>query len=388
MTAVTRTAWADTVGVTATEIKMGNTTAYSGPASAYSSGAKTLGAFWNMINDRGGINGRKITYISVDDGYVPSKTVEVVRRLVEQDQVAFIAAPLGTAPNTAIQKYLNQKHVPQLFIATGADRFADPANFPWTIGWAPSYRTEGQIYAKYILRERPNAKIAVLYQNDDLGKDYLAGLADILGKDYDKHVIRAVSYEVTDPTVDSQVATLKDSGADCLVSAATPKFAAQLIRRIYDIGWKPLHCMTNVAASVGTVMKPAGVEKGVGIVSSAYIKDASDPAWKNDPGMVEWRAFIDKYNPGADIGDSSNVVAYGYGLTIQQALLQCGNDLSRENIMRQAANIKNLDPRVLFPGILINTSPTNFRPIRKMQLTRWNGTFWEIFGDLLEGAAI
>ena len=388
MTAVTRTAWADTVGVTATEIKMGNTTAYSGPASAYSSGAKTLGAFWNMINDRGGINGRKITYISVDDGYVPSKTVEVVRRLVEQDQVAFIAAPLGTAPNTAIQKYLNQKHVPQLFIATGADRFADPTNFPWTIGWAPSYRTEGQIYAKYILRERPNAKIAVLYQNDDLGKDYLAGLADILGKDYDKHVIRAVSYEVTDPTVDSQVATLKDSGADCLVSAATPKFAAQLIRRIYDIGWKPLHCMTNVAASVGTVMKPAGVEKGVGIVSSAYIKDASDPAWKNDPGMVEWRAFIDKYNPGADIGDSSNVVAYGYGLTIQQALLQCGNDLSRENIMRQAANIKNLDPRVLFPGILINTSPTNFRPIRKMQLTRWNGTFWEIFGDLLEGAAI
>ena len=388
MTAVTRTAWADTVGVTATEIKMGNTTAYSGPASAYSSGAKTLGAFWNMINDRGGINGRKITYISVDDGYVPSKTVEVVRRLVEQDQVAFIAAPLGTAPNTAIQKYLNQKHVPQLFIATGADRFADPTNFPWTIGWAPSYRTEGQIYAKYILRERPNAKIAVLYQNDDLGKDYLAGLADILGKDYDKHVIRAVSYEVTDPTVDSQVATLKDSGADCLVSAATPKFAAQLIRRIYDIGWKPLHCMTNVAASVGTVMKPAGVEKGVGIVSSAYIKDASDPAWKNDPGMVEWRAFIDKYNPGADIGDSSNVVAYGYGLTIQQALLQCGNDLSRENIMRQAANIKHLDPRVLFPGILINTSPTNFRPIRKMQLTRWNGTFWEIFGDLLEGAAI
>jgi branched-chain amino acid transport system substrate-binding protein len=381
-------ALAETVGITATEIKIGNTSAYSGPASAYSTGAKSFIAYFNMINDRGGINGRKVNVITLDDGYVPSKTVEVVRRLVEQDQVAFIAAPLGTAPNSAIQKYLNQKKVPQLFLASGADKFADPKNYPWTIGWGPSYRTEGQIYAKYILRERPNAKIGMIYQNDDLGKDYVLGLQDILGKDYDRKVVKAVSYEVTDPTVDSQVATLKDSGADVLVSACTPKFAAQLIRRAYDIGWQPLHCMSNVSVSVGTVMKPAGVEKGVGIISSAYIKDASDPAWKDDPGMNEFRAFSAKYNPTADMGDSSVVVGYGYAVTTHQVLLQCGEDLSRENIMRQAANIKDLDTKVLFPGILINTSPTNFRPIRKMQLTRWNGAFWELFGDLLEGAPV
>lgn len=388
MTAASAQALAETVGVTKTEIKIGNTSAYSGPASAYSTGAKSFIAFFDMINDQGGVNGRKIKIITLDDGYVPSKTVEVVRRLVEQDQVAFIAAPLGTAPNSAIQKYLNQKKVPQLFLASGADKFADPQNFPWTIGWAPSYRTEGQIYAKYIMREKPNAKIGVIYQNDDLGKDYILGLKDVFGKDYDKKVIKQVSYEVTDPTVDSQVLTLKDSGADALVSACTPKFAAQLIRRAYDIGWQPLHCMSNVSASVGTVMKPAGPEKGIGIITSAYIKDASDPAWKDDPGIIEFKAFSAKYNPTADMGDSSNVVGYGYAITTLQVLQQCGEDLSRENIMRQAANIRNLDPRILFPGIMINTSPTNFRPIRKMQLTRWNGTIWEIFGELLEGAPV
>ncbi|MBC7636037.1 MAG: ABC transporter substrate-binding protein [Acetobacteraceae bacterium] len=388
MTAASARALAETVGVTKTEIKIGNTSAYSGPASAYSTGAKSFIAFFDMINEQGGVNGRKIKIITLDDGYVPSKTVEVVRRLVEQDQVAFIAAPLGTAPNSAIQKYLNQKKVPQLFLASGADKFADPQNFPWTIGWAPSYRTEGQIYAKYIMRERPNAKIGVIYQNDDLGKDYVLGLKDVFGKDYDKKVIKQVSYEVTDPTVDSQVLTLKDSGADALVSACTPKFAAQLIRRAYDIAWQPLHCMSNVSASVGTVMKPAGPEKGIGIITSAYIKDASDPAWKDDPGVIEFKAFSAKYNPTADMGDSSNVVGYGYAITTLQVLQQCGEDLSRENIMRQAANIRDLDPKILFPGIMINTSPTNFRPIRKMQLTRWNGTIWEIFGELLEGAPV
>ena len=381
-------ALAETVGVTKTEIKIGNTTAYSGPASAYSTGAKTYVAYFNWVNDQGGINGRRVNVTSLDDGYVPSKTVEVVRRLVEQDQVAFIASPLGTAPNSAIQKYLNQKKVPQLFLASGADKFADPKNFPWSIGWGPSYRTEGQIYAKYINREKPNAKVAVIYQNDDLGKDYVAGLMDVFGKDYDKKVVKQVSYEVTDPTIDSQVATLKDSGADALVSACTPKFTAQLIRRAFDIDWRPLHCMANVSASVGTVMKPAGAEKGIGIVSSAYIKDATDPAWNNDPGMIEFKAFMTKYNPSADLADSSAVVGYGYALTTHQVLLQCGEDLSRENIMRQATNIKNLDVKVLFPGILINTSPTNFRPIRKMQLTRWNGTTFQIFGDLLEGAPV
>ena len=388
MTAASARALAETVGVTKTEIKIGNTSAYSGPASAYSTGAKSFIAFFDMINEQGGVNGRKIKIITLDDGYVPSKTVEVVRRLVEQDQVAFIAAPLGTAPNSAIQKYLNQKKVPQLFLASGADKFADPQNFPWTIGWGPSYRTEGQIYAKYIMRERPNAKIGVIYQNDDLGKDYILGLKDVFGKDYDKKVIKQVSYEVTDPTVDSQVLTLKDSGADALVSACTPKFAAQLIRRAYDIAWQPLHCMSNVSASVGTVMKPAGPEKGIGIITSAYIKDASDPAWKDDPGVIEFKAFSAKYNPTADMGDSSNVVGYGYAITTLQVLQQCGEDLSRENIMRQAANIRDLDPKILFPGIMINTSPTNFRPIRKMQLTRWNGTIWEIFGELLEGAPV
>jgi branched-chain amino acid transport system substrate-binding protein len=388
MTAAAGRAFADTVGVTKTEIKIGNTTAYSGPASAYSTGAKTYVAYFTMINDQGGINGRKINVISLDDGYVPSKTVEVVRRLVEQDQVAFIASPLGTAPNSAIQKYLNMKNVPQLFLASGADKFADPKHFPWTIGWGPSYRTEGQIYAKYIDREKPNAKVAVIYQNDDLGKDYMAGLMDVWGKDYDKKVVKQVSYEVTDPTIDSQVATLKESGADALVSACTPKFTAQLIRRAFDIDWKPLHCMANISASVGTVMKPAGADKGIGIISSAYIKDATDPAWDNDPGMIEFKAFAKKYNPAADLADSSAVVGYGYALTTHQVLLQCGEDLSRENIMRQATNIRNLDVKVLFPGILINTSPTNFRPIRKMQLTRWNGTTFKIFGDLLEGAPV
>ena len=375
-------------GASDTEIKIGNIMPYSGPASAYGTIGKAEAAYFNKINAEGGINGRKITFISYDDAFSPPKAVEQARKLVESDEVLLIFQPLGTQSNSATQKYMNSKKVPQLFVATGATKWGDPQNFPWTIGWGPSYRTEGQIYAKYIMRERPNAKIGVIYQNDDLGKDYILGLKDVFGKDYDKKVIKQVSYEVTDPTVDSQVLTLKDSGADALVSACTPKFAAQLIRRAYDIAWQPLHCMSNVSASVGTVMKPAGPEKGIGIITSAYIKDASDPAWKDDPGVIEFKAFSAKYNPTADMGDSSNVVGYGYAITTLQVLQQCGEDLSRENIMRQAANIRDLDPKILFPGIMINTSPTNFRPIRKMQLTRWNGTIWEIFGELLEGAPV
>lgn len=375
------------VGVTKTEIKVGNTSAYSGPASAYSIGAKTAAAYINMINDQGGIHGRKINLISLDDGYNPAKTVEVVRRLVEQEEVAIMFANLGTAPNSSVHKYVNLKKIPLIFLASGADKFADYKNYPWSLGWGPSYRTEGQIYAKYLNAQRPQGKIAMLYQNDDLGKDYLEGIRDVFGADFNQRVIRTVSHEVTDATVDSQVVTLKDSGADCLVSATTPKFAAQLIRRAYDIGWKPLHCMANVSASVSSVMKPAGAEKGIGIVSSAYIKDPNDPKWANDPAMIEWRAFVTKYGGGLlDVNDVNAFVGLGYVKTLVHVLQQCGDDLSRENIIRQATNIQKLDVGVLFPGITINTSPTNYHPIRQMQLTRWTGEYWDAFGNIIEGA--
>lgn len=377
---------ATTVGVSKTEIKIGNTSAYSGPASAYSIGAKSAIAFLNMVNAKGGINGRKMNVITLDDGYNPAKTVEQVRRLVEQDQVACLFALLGTAPNSAIQRYVNVKKVPHLFVASGAAKWADPENFPWSIGWGPSYRTEGQIYAKYLLSNRPRGRIAIMYQNDDLGKDYVAGVRDVLGTDYDTRVVRSASYEVTDATIDSQVAMLKDSGADCLISACTPKFGAQLIRRAFDIGWQPLHCMTNVTSSVSSVMKPAGAEKGIGIVTSTYIKDPNDPSWANDKGLSEYREFMTKFAPELDMNDVNTVLGTGYAKTLVRCLTQCGDDLSRENIMRQAANLKDLDIGILFPGILINTSPTNFRPIRQMQLTRWTGEFWQVFGDLIEAA--
>ncbi len=383
---LTRPARAITAGVTKTELKIGSTTAFSGPASAYSIGAKAVLAYVRMLNDQGGINGRKLNLLMYDDGYNPAKTVEMTRRLVEQDEVAFLLAQLGTAPNSAIRKYVNDKKVPHLFVATGAAKWGDPEHFPWTMGWSPTYRTEGQIYAKYILKERPNGKIAVIFQNDDLGRDYLDGLRDVLGADFDKRVIKTASYEVTDATVDSQISTLADSGADCLVSASTPKFGAQLIRKAYDIGWKPLHCMTNVTASVSSVMKPAGAQKGVGIITSTYVKDPNDPAWAKDPAMMEWRAFVAKYGADLDANDVNCFVGLGYARTAVQMIKQCGDDLSRENIMRQAANIRDLDVGVLFPGILVNTSPTNYRPIRQMQLTRWNGEFWEVFGGLLQGA--
>jgi branched-chain amino acid transport system substrate-binding protein len=373
-------------GVTATEIKIGNTAAYSGPASAYGIIAKTEGAYMQMVNDAGGVNGRKLVYDTVDDGYSPPKTVEQVRRLVEDDKVAFLFATIGTASNTAIAKYVNSKGVPLLFLGSGANKWGDYKNFPWLIGWQPSYRTEAQIYTRYILANKPDAKIGILYQNDDFGKDYPLGVKDVLGDRYDARV-KTVSYEVTDATVDSQILDLKSWGADVLITAATPKFAAQTIRKVADIGWKPLHLLTNVSISVGSVIEPAGVERAVGILTAAYIKDPTDPTWKDDPGMVGWRAFMAKYMPGADLSDAGCVFAYGVTYTLHQVLKQAGDDLSRDNIMRQAANLKDLKVPVLLPGITVNTSPTNFHPITQMQLQRWNGKTWVLFGEVLSGTS-
>jgi branched-chain amino acid transport system substrate-binding protein len=376
---------ADTPGVTATEIKIGHTIPYSGPASAYGVIGKGHTAYFNMVNENGGVAGRKVNFISLDDGYSPPKTVEQVRRLVEQDGVAFMFSPLGTPNNTAIQKYLNQKKVPTLFVATGADKWGNYKDNPWTIGWQPSYRTEAQIYSKYMRKQMPNPKMAILYQNDDFGKDYVGGLKDALGSDYGKFVIKEVSYEVTDATIDSQAVSMKEAGADVILTAATPKFAAQMIRKVYDLNWKPLHFLSNVSASVGAVITPAGPEKAVDIVTSQYIKDSTDPTWKDDPGLAEWRGFMNKWLPGADQTDGGYLSAYGVDVTMMQVFKQCGTDLSRERLMHEAANIKDMYCPVLINGITVNTSPTNFHPITKMQLSRWNGKNWQLFGDVIEG---
>ncbi len=375
----------DTPGVTANEIKLGQTMPYSGPASAYGAIGKGEVAFMKMMNEKGGVSGHKIDLLSVDDGYAPPKAVEQIRKLVESDGVAFIFNSLGTPSNTAIQKYLNQKKIPQLFVATGADKWADPKDNPWTMGWQPSYRVEARIYGKYILKEKPAAKVCVLYQNDDFGKDYLVGLKEGMGDKFDKMVVKEVSYEVTDPTVDSQVVTLQGSGCDTLVTAATPKFAAQTIRKVFDIGWKPMHFMTNVSVSVGSVLTPAGLDKSTGIITGAYLKDPTDPAWKDDPGMNEWRDFMKKYLPDADATDVNYVYAYGVSLTLMQVFKQCGNDFSRENVMKQAANIQHLKLPVALPGIEVNTSATDFRPISQMQLSKFNGKTFERFGEVLSG---
>jgi len=385
MLAMPHIARAQWPGVTKDEIIIGHTIPYSGPASAYGVIGHAHTAFFKMLNEQGGVAGRKVKFISLDDGYLPPKTVEQVRRLVEQDGISFLFSPLGTANNTAIQKYMNQKKVPQLFVATGADKWGDPEHFPWTIGWQPSYRTEAQIYAKYMKKEMPKAKLAVLYQNDDFGKDYLIGLKDALGADYAKFVVKEVSYEITDATIDSQAVTLQASGADVLVTAATPKFCAQMIRKVADMGWKPMHFISNVSASVGSVIKPAGVEKAVGIITSAYIKDSTDPTWANDPGIKKWRAWMDKYMPGADQTDGGYLAAYGLDQTMIQLFKQCGNDLSRENIMHQAGNLQPHECDILLPGIKPSTTPKNFHPIRQMQLSKWDGASWKLFGDIIEG---
>lgn len=372
-------------GASDTEIKIGNTMPYSGPASAYGTIGKTEAAYFKKINDEGGINGRKINFITLDDGYSPPKAVEMARRLVEQDEVLFLFGTLGTPSNTAIHKYMNAKKVPQLFVATGASKWNDPKNFPWTMGWQPNYHTEAMIYAKYILKTKPDAKIAVLYQNDDFGKDYLTGLKDGLG-DKANQIIATATYEVTDPTVDSQIVQLQASGADVFLNIATPKFAAQAIRKTYDIGWKPIQIVTNVSVSVATVLTPAGLDKSVGLISSNYGKDPTDPQWANDPGMKEWRAFMAKYYPEGSLLDSSNVYGYGVARTVVQALKQAGDNLTRENVMKQAANLKDFDPGTSLLGIMINTSPTDFAPIQAVQLARFDGKTWVLFGDVIDGS--
>src|SRR5580692_2969647 len=370
-------------GITETEIKIGQTMPYSGPASAYGVIGKTETAYFKMINEAGGVNGRKINLVSLDDGYSPPKTVEQTRRLVEQEQVAFIFNSLGTPCNYAIRPYLTENKIPQLFVATGAAMWSDPKNFPWTIGWQPNYQTEAHIFGKDILATKPDAKIGVLYQNDAFGKDYLIGLKAGLG-DKAGLIIKEASYEVSEPTVDSQIVSLQDSGADTLLIAATPKFAAQAIRKTFDIGWTPVRYMTDVSQSIATVMKPAGVEKSKGVISAIYGKDPTDARWKDDPGFKEYSAFIAKYMTPNDLIDASAVYGFGLGATMVQVLKQCGNDLSRANVMKQAANLKDLELPMLLPGIKLNTSPDNFSPIRQEALASFNGESWEQFGELYQ----
>jgi branched-chain amino acid transport system substrate-binding protein len=376
---------ADTPGVTKTEIKIGNTNAYSGPASAYGVIAKTETAFFKMVNDQGGVDGHKINFISYDDGYSPPKTVEQVRRLVEQDQVDVLFNTLGTPTNSAIRKYLNMKKVPQLFVATGADKWGDYKDFPWTMGYQPSYRTEAQIYTKYMLAQNPKAKLGILYQNDDFGKDYPAGVKDVLGTKHAANLVKEVSYETTDATIDSQITSLQASGADTLLVAAIPKFAAQAIKKVHDLGWHPMFFMTNVSNSVGSVMTPAGPENGIGIITTDYRKDPTDPAFKDDAGMNQWRAFMAKYMPDADLTDSGYSYGYGVSTLMLQVLKQCKGDFSRANVMKQAANLHDVTIAVLLPGIKVNTSPTNYHPVRAMQLEKWDGKTWARFGDVIEG---
>src|ERR1700742_2457682 len=372
-------------GATDTEIKIGNIMPYSGPASAYGMIGKTEAAYFKKINDAGGINGRKINFISYDDAYSPAKAVEQARKLVESDEVLFIFNSLGTPSNSAIHKYMNSKKVPQLFVATGATKWNDPKDFPWTMGWQPSYQSEARIYAKYLLKEKPGARIAGLYQNDDYGKDYLKGLKDGLGAKADSMIVVKESYETTEPTIDDHIVKLKSSGADVFFNITTPKFAAQAIKKSAQIGWKPMHFLNNVSASVGSVLKPAGFENSQDIISAAYLKDASDPQWNNDPGMKEFYAFLAKNYPEGDKLDQSTVVGYGVSQTLIQVLKQCGDDLTRENIMKQAANLKDFRTEMLLPGIRINTSPTDFAPISQLQLMRFKGEKFEMFGDVISG---
>jgi branched-chain amino acid transport system substrate-binding protein len=374
---------ADTPGVTSNEIKIGNTMPYSGPASSYGAIGKVEAAFFGMVNDQGGVAGHKINFITYDDGYSPPKTLEQVRRLIEEDQVAFLFQTLGTPTNSAIVRYVNQKNVPHLFVATGAAKWGDYKQYPWTTGFQPDYRTEAQIYAKYILKEKPDAKIAILYQNDDFGKDYLAGVKEVLGERYAKMVTEA-SYEPTDATIDSQIVSLQASGANVLLAAAAPKPAAQAIRKVADLGWKPMFLMSNVSISVGSVIAPAGVDKAVGLISTGYLKDPTDHQWDNDSGNKKWRAFMAKYMPGADLTDNNYVYGYAAATAMLQVLTQCNGDFSRENIMKQAENLHGLELPTVLPGIKASTSHTDHRPLKAMRLEKWDGKTWALFGDIIE----
>jgi ABC-type branched-subunit amino acid transport system substrate-binding protein len=374
-------------GVTDTEIKVGQTVPFSGPASAYATIGKAQAAYMKMVNDEGGVNGRKINLIQYDDAYSPPKTVEQVRKLVESDEVLLTFQLIGTPPNAAVQKYLNARKVPQLFVATGASRFSDPKHYPWTIGFNPSYYVEGRIYGRYILRNHPDARVGVLYQNDDVGKDYLKGLKSGLGAKASKMIVAKAAYEVSDPTIDSQILKLRDAGATLLFSAATPKQAAQAIRKIFEIGWKPVHILDINATSVGAVMQPAGLEASKGIISTNYGKDPLDPQWKDDPGMKKYFAFMAKYYPEGD--EDSNFNSYGYSTAqlLVQVLKQCGDDLTRANVMKQAAHLKDVSLDLLLPGIRINTTPDDYRVNKQMQMMRFNGEHWELFGPVITDGA-
>jgi branched-chain amino acid transport system substrate-binding protein len=370
-------------GATDTEIKIGNVEAYSGPASAYGVIGKTEDAYFKMINDAGGINGRKINFISYDDGYSPPKTVEQTRKLVESDEVLLIFNALGTPTQTAVQKYLNNKKIPQLFLATGASKWNDPKDFPWTMGFQPSYRVEARIFAKYILKNKPGAKVAVFYQNDDFGKDYVAGLKDVFGDKASSLIVAEESYETTEPSIDSHIVKLKGTGADVLVNISTPKFAAQAIKKMAELQWKPMHVMTDVSISIGAVMKPAGFEASEGILSAGYLKDASDPQWASDEGMKKFMAFIEKYMPGANIADANLVYGYAASQIMVQVLKQAGDDLTRANVMKQAASLKDFAPDTTLPGIKVNTSATDFAPIEQLKMMQFKNGKWELFGDII-----
>jgi branched-chain amino acid transport system substrate-binding protein len=372
------------VGVTATEIKIGHTNPYSGPASAYGTIGKVIAAYFKKVNDEGGVNGRKINFISYDDAYSPPKTVEMVRKLVEQDQVAALFQTLGTPTNTAIHRYVNQQKVPHLFVATGATKWDDPKNFPWTMGFQPNYQTEGRVYATYILKNIPDAKIGILYQNDDYGKDYVKGMEDGLGAAASKLIVLKQSHEVTDPTIDSQIINLKNSGANVFFNVTIPKFAVQAIRKAHDIGWKPTHFLNNVSSSYASVLKPAGAEASRGLITALYTKVVTDPQWKNDKGFQDWVAFMKKYYPEGSLEDDSNFFGYSAAILMTHVLKQCGNDLSRENIMRQAENLKGVELPFLLPGIKVDTSPTDHAPIQQERLAKFNGEYWELFGDIFD----
>jgi branched-chain amino acid transport system substrate-binding protein len=370
-------------GTGGVSIKIGNIMPYSGPASAYSTIGKTEAAYFTMINANGGINGRAIEFISYDDGYSPPRAIEQARRLVEDDNVLLIFNSLGTPSNTAIQRYMNEKKVPQLFIATGANKWNDPKHFPWTMGWQPSYQSEARVYAKYLLAHNPNGKIAILYQNDDYGKDYLKGFKDGIG---DKlKIISELSYDTTQPTIDSEMISLQASGADVFFDVTTPKFAAQAIKKAAELKWHPLHILNNVSASVGAVMKPAGFDHAKGVLSTAYLKDPTDPQWKNDPAYKTWLAFMEKYYPDGDRTSAFTVYGYAVAETMAHVLRACGNDLSRENVMKQAASLHDLKLGMLLPGITVNTGPDDFAPIEQLQMMRFTGDRWELFGPIING---
>ena len=371
-------------GVTDSAIRIGNTNPYSGPASAYSAIGRALQAYFDKINEEGGINGRRIDFVSLDDGYSPPRTVEQIRKLVEQEQVLLIFQPLGTPTNTAVHQYLNARQVPQLFVATGATKWGQPDAFPWTMGWQPNYQSEAKIYARYILDHHPGARIGVLYQNDDYGRDYLEGFKAGLGEEGAKLIVAELSYEVADPTVDSQIISLKDSGAEVFFNVTTPKFAAQAIRKAADIGWQPVHLLNSVSNSVGSVLEPAGLDKAVGVITTLYQKDPTDPQWQDSQEYRDWSAWMDRYNPEADKSDQFNVYAYNVAMTLVHVLEQCGDDLTRENVKRQAASIENLELPMLLPGVRINTGADDYYPIESMMLARFDGEKWVLFGDVID----